>query len=603
VLLIGESGVGKSTWINAFANYCSFESLEDAVKAGGFYPIPCTFSVFDPRTKKVIVITSWGEGEPGLSVPVAKPGESVTQNPNEYAFRHKQTVINFIDTPGLLDTRDAGTSKHFNDKKHVDNIFKLLSSYQEIHAIFILMKANEYRLSDSLQYTLTEIFKRLNKEACDNVVFVLTNAASVQFQPDTLPPILQQFLENNKLPIALPPNKPTIYCFENYTVKYIAECKNKIPHNEYTERDAPISWQKSVKSTQELLHYVSSLEPLPLDAIKSITDAFNTVSMMSRLLLDTMMCIYKDVNELEEKKIEAEKLKKEIEQNPREFASEKLNSLLHITETKLVHNTLGYTNVVCESIKCSKVVGVNEGRDKRLVSTQVCCTACSGFLLYFCSSIGWQGKCRRCGCAMRMHRWTTTETQVVKKSVYRPKDEVVDEIVDSNEALRQLKEGISQFENQVKTYEKEAQKMIEICAKLNAFMQQHASLVTSSKDKLLECLENQRQTYGRSTDGSRQVGDLAKIRNQYEQELIKAKSCSLGVKDVPQLIEQLCKLPIKGDEIQQAVNEDKRARRQVVHQGLESKRNWIIKGASAVEIFLPEYSTEQTEQNSQTMDT
>ncbi|CAG8821274.1 30289_t:CDS:1, partial [Racocetra persica] len=31
ILLLGETGVGKSTFINAFANYLKFNSLEDAI--------------------------------------------------------------------------------------------------------------------------------------------------------------------------------------------------------------------------------------------------------------------------------------------------------------------------------------------------------------------------------------------------------------------------------------------------------------------------------------------------------------------------------------------------------------------------------------------
>ena len=105
VLLIGESGVGKSTWINAFGNYCKYDCLEDAAYDGGFFPIPSTFTVEHPQTGKQISISS--DGELLSLMQSTEPGESVTQNPKEYVFRHNDTIINLIDTPGLLHTHDV----------------------------------------------------------------------------------------------------------------------------------------------------------------------------------------------------------------------------------------------------------------------------------------------------------------------------------------------------------------------------------------------------------------------------------------------------------------------------------------------------------------
>ena len=581
VLLIGESGVGKSTWINAFANYCQFVSLEDAVKAGGYFPIPFNFTMSDPRTEEQIIISS--EGKLLASTQITKAGESVTKNPNEYTFYHGNTVINFIDTPGLLDTDDVGTSTHDRDKQHVDNILKLLSCYHEIHAIFILMKANVTRLSAAFQYTLTEIFKRLDESACNNVIFIFTNAASSNFKTDETRLILYRFLNENNLPIALPPEKPTIYCFESDTVKYLAKCKNKIHQSKDDDEDAQRSWQRSVKAGKEMLGYICSLQPHSLEVMMSINNATNTVSMLSKLVMDTMMCIFKDVNDMTDRKNEAERLKKKITSNPKNFASDKLKELLHITETKLVHEPLGYVNVVCESPRCTTIEAGH------VVYPQVCCEKCtrSYLYMYFCSQMNWRGCCTVCECKKNLHTWRTTKTKVVSETVYRPG--VIAQVVESNEALKQIKEGISQFEYQVKECLKETQQMIEICAQLNAFARQNALVVGSqTEDELLTRLENRLQTFARPNT-RRQFKDLEKMKSRYKQEMSLAIYRSYSVEDVTKLRKQLYRLPMKGPEIMTAVQQDEISRQQIIQESKKSKKNITIRGVSAIgKLFLSE---------------
>jgi len=172
MLLIGETGVGKSTWINAFANYCKFSSLEEAVQAGGLFPIPCTVQMRHPVTKQMMGISSDGNVI-AIASQTAKVGESVTRMPFEYIFQYGDTQINVIDTPGLIDTRD--TRGHDKDKEHVSNILRLLSTYDKIHAICILLKASETRLSLNLKYILTELLRHLDTGACCWTTTILYN--------------------------------------------------------------------------------------------------------------------------------------------------------------------------------------------------------------------------------------------------------------------------------------------------------------------------------------------------------------------------------------------------------------------------------------------
>jgi len=127
----------------------------------------------------------------GQTSQYAEVGESDTQNLSEYAFQYENSSIKLIDTPGLNDIKD--TSDHTVDKEHIRNILRLLSAYDEIHAICIVLKASENRLSTAFKYVLTEILKCLDKSACNNVIFICTHAASENFKPDKTQRILLKF--------------------------------------------------------------------------------------------------------------------------------------------------------------------------------------------------------------------------------------------------------------------------------------------------------------------------------------------------------------------------------------------------------------------------
>ena len=77
--------------INALANYLHFTSLDEAVEKGGLFPIPCTFTIRDPKSGRLVNISSECNGVTPTSKAV-EVGETVTQNPVSYTHLTLPTI-------------------------------------------------------------------------------------------------------------------------------------------------------------------------------------------------------------------------------------------------------------------------------------------------------------------------------------------------------------------------------------------------------------------------------------------------------------------------------------------------------------------------------
>ncbi|KAJ3280421.1 hypothetical protein HDU79_011730, partial [Rhizoclosmatium sp. JEL0117] len=166
VMILGASGGGKSTFINAFFNYILFNDFDDAMENCSklFIPIPGQFTAngFGRRNSdnKIVPedssVISFGTVAENTNENINDKGQSATQDCKMYTFTMYNRFINFIDAPGMLDSRGIE-----QDKKNSDHIVSYLSSLPHLSAVLFVLKPNEERMTPNLMYTFVETFSRL----------------------------------------------------------------------------------------------------------------------------------------------------------------------------------------------------------------------------------------------------------------------------------------------------------------------------------------------------------------------------------------------------------------------------------------------------------
>lgn len=101
ILLLGETGVGKSSFINSLLNYLTHESLSNAMASISdvLHLIPTQFTITTSSFDEILVAVGDGDTE---SENVSEVGQSATQIAQIHSFLIPGSglKINLIDTPG-----------------------------------------------------------------------------------------------------------------------------------------------------------------------------------------------------------------------------------------------------------------------------------------------------------------------------------------------------------------------------------------------------------------------------------------------------------------------------------------------------------------------
>ena len=288
ILILGESGVGKSTWINGLANYVHYETLEEALDTRSklYISIPTRFHHEDDKGErvKVDVRTQGVDDEDSDSNENFEEGKASTQKSTVYKLVLKggELTYNLIDTPGLCDP--DGIHK---DEANMKNILGLLNSFEDVHAICILMRPNVTRLSTQFCYCLGEILTHLHKSACSNIMFCFTHTRATFYKAtDTIQSLRAFFGEHEKEELSsLVVSNDRIFCFDNETFRLLALYKEGIEFDDKAVSEFSSSWSRSSAETARLLESVDTLRPHRIEETMSLNEAKELIFNMSRTLV------------------------------------------------------------------------------------------------------------------------------------------------------------------------------------------------------------------------------------------------------------------------------------------------------------------------------
>ncbi|CAF1014193.1 unnamed protein product [Rotaria sp. Silwood1] len=294
ILLIGETGVGKSTFINAFVNYLTFDTLQQAKSNQPVVLIPVSFLITTGDNFQEHIVKYGNLDNSNMNEDFNHPGQSVTQYCRSYLFSMNHIIgknLRIIDTPGFGDTRGID-----QDEINMQHILDYICNLTHIDAVCFLLKPNISRLHIFFRTCLLQLFDLLNSNIRKNIIFCFTNARSTFYQPGSTAPLLRTML--NSISINdIPFNKENTFCFDNESFRYLVALKNNIEFNDEENKEYEMSWTISVNESNRLINYISTkLNSYVLsNSWKSIKYIQIEIIQLIRPILETMRNILRNI--------------------------------------------------------------------------------------------------------------------------------------------------------------------------------------------------------------------------------------------------------------------------------------------------------------------
>ena len=403
IMVIGETGVGKSTWIHSFINYIQSIQLEEKAR----------YYLFDEKSLQ----------EEYQKIHGKKPeGCSVTDTPAIYNIEPSNLFnnpIRLIDTAGFGDTRGPKMDEKITED--IKNLFEG-SEIETLNAVCLIFKAAQTRSTPRLKMVMEKLFSLFGKEIKNNIVIIFTfcddfkNIQGVNVLKDETGPFKEILGDIEKLP----------YFGFNNTAYFTSDIESveKI-------------YENNTKSFGALLKYIFQLKRISLESSKKVINDRMLIKNNITNLCDQLNNIMTIIDA-------ASKNQNKLNDLQRDLLKHQESNISQIPYTAQEE----YIDVVDKEIRCDTgwfVLFCNS-------CNKVCHKKCKGSKEgwhsseYGCQIIGtiWH-TCEECGCKDKKHRFR--ESYLIKEQITKTRPVIryrTDEkAVQTEEQKRKIREDLN----------------------------------------------------------------------------------------------------------------------------------------------------------------
>ena len=336
VVIIGETGTGKSTLINYLTNLFHNGSLNNLKVAIPTRYLSSNMSSILPKHQEKYLD----------DVTRCKTSECL-----KYTYKVQEVCFHFIDTPGI--NAEGG---YLEDNEKLEKIFRSIQSFEYLTALILIFNGTQARLTINIKNILQRFHDRIPNVFYSNIILLLTNCSSHTVNFDSIPLL----------------NHPPIFYMQNSIFSSDPQTWSDRTR-EILQRD----WNRSINTMNELIKTLLLLTPISTESLANINHNRDTI----RSILHESRLMIMELQYIEDELIALEQASQIYSENLTQTKTIQVNE---ITVTPY-HNTICLKcNIVChEQCSLNETIQIGENSFRRCeIMDNGRCTKCPNRCLY-----------------------------------------------------------------------------------------------------------------------------------------------------------------------------------------------------------------------------